>query len=197
MMAETRLEEALRRIDDANAADPNRETHDGKEVPAAWIYGRRMYDRVRVLNPEASDALLLAARAQHIRRWEFPRTDYPEGKAGYHQWRTMLYGYHGDKVGEILEAVGYDAETIDRVKAILSKKHLRKDADTQTLEDAAALVFLQHHLADFAQREDMDEPKLIRILQKTWAKMSDAGHEHALALDQPEGLAALVAKALE
>jgi len=196
-MAADGLEEALRRIDEANAADPNRETCGGEEVSAAWIYGRRMYDWVRILDPNASDALLLAARAQHIRRWEFPRTDYPEGKAGYHQWRTMLYGYHGDKAGEIIQVVGYDTETIDRVKAILSKKHLRKDADTQTLEDAAALVFLQYHLEAFARRKDMDEPKLIRILQKTWAKMSDAGHEHALALDLPEDLAAVVANALE
>jgi len=196
-MADDLLKEALRQIDEANAADPNREIHDGKEVPVAWLYGRRMYDWVRVLNPDASDALQLAARAQHICRWDFPRTDYPEGKAGYHQWRTMLYTYHGDKAGEILEAVGYDAETIDLLKKILSKKHLRKDADTQTLEDAAALVFLQYHLEAFTQREDMDEPKLIRILQKTWAKMSDAGHEHALGLDLPENLALLVKKALE
>lgn len=196
-MAADLLKEALRRIDKANAADPNREIHDGEEVAVAWIYGRRMHVWVRVLDSDASDALLLAARAQHIRRWEFPRTDYPEGKAGYHQWRTMLYTYHGDKAGEILQAVGYDGATIDRMKKILSKKHLRKDADTQTLEDAAALVFLQFHLEAFVQREDMDEPKLIRILQKTWAKMSDAGREQALTIELPKSMAVLVAKAVE
>ena len=116
---------------------------------SAWV------DRLR---PDAPEALCVAARAQHIRRWEIPRSDFPEGRAGYHRWRTTLYGFHGDKTAEIMRETGYDEETIERVRFILQKKQLKSDPDVQTLEDAAALVFLEHHLADFATVDRLAAP---------------------------------------
>jgi hypothetical protein len=44
--------------------------------------------------------------------------------------------------------------------------------------------------------EKDNEAKIIRIVQKTWGKMSDRGHEIALSLTLPDHLAALVGKAL-
>ncbi len=190
------LEQVIERIDEANGADPNTDTHNGQSYPKEQIYGVRMMEWVERLNPDASDALKIAARAQHIRRWEVPRSDYPEGKAGYYAWRTFLYGFHGEKAGEIMREAGYGEDVIAEMQAIMHKKNLRTNPGTQTLEDAAALVFLEKHFLDFANRNDMDEDKLVDILRKTWGKMSEAGHAAALELVLPDGAAALVQKAL-
>ncbi len=102
MAGKTELEKTLRRVDDANRADPNVEGTDDQEVPAALVYGQRMSAWVDQLKPDASEALTIAARAQHIRRWEIPRNDVPMDRAGYHKWRTTLYAFHGEKAAEIM-----------------------------------------------------------------------------------------------
>jgi len=196
-MSDSKLDRVFAAIDAANAKDPNTETVDGDERPATLLYGQRMSDWVDRLRPDAPDTLRIAARGQHIRRWDIPRSDFPMDRAGYHKWRTTLYVYHGDKVGELMAETGYPEEDIDRVKFILQKKKLKSDPDVQTLEDAAALVFLQHHFLDFVENRDVEEEKMIDILRKTWAKMSDQGQKAALALDLPPEAAERVKKALE
>lgn len=196
-MSEERLQRVLAAIDAANAQDPNFEDWQGQSIQKELIYGRRMSEWLARIAPDASETLQIAARGQHIRRWEVPRDSYPEGRAGYHQWRTYLYGYHGDKVAEIMEAEGYDADSIDRVRFLLKKKKLKTDADTQALEDTACLVFLENHLADFLATADYTEAKFIDIVRKTWAKMSDKGHEVALTLDLPPEAARIVGSALQ
>ena len=130
-----------------------------------------MTDWLEKLYPQASEALHLAARAQHIRRWEVPRSGYPMDRAGYHRWRTGLYKFHADAAGEILIDAGYDAATIDRVRSMLQKQRLKTDAETQALEDVICVVFLENYFAEFAARHD--DEKVIVILRRTWAKIHD------------------------
>ncbi|MGB5701680.1 MAG: DUF4202 domain-containing protein, partial [Polyangiales bacterium] len=144
----SRLEEAFRRFDQANAEDPNTEPVDGRPLPKELVYGQRMSARLAVFAPDASEAVQLAARAQHIRRWEVPRESYPVGRAGYLKWRTDLYKRHGDTAAEIMASVGYDAETIERVRTLLRKRGLKTDPDVQLLEDVICLVFLEHYFHD-------------------------------------------------
>jgi hypothetical protein len=146
------------------------------------------------LEPQASEALRLAARAQHLCRWRVPRGDYPEGRAGYLRWRRDCAELHARLAAEILAEVGYDAATIDRVRDLVRKKGLSDDAEALVLEDAACLVFLENELASFAPKHD--ETKLVRILERTWRKMSPRGRETALALDLPRSARALIEKAL-
>ena len=153
-----------------------------------------MSARLGMFAPEAPESVRLAARAQHIRRWEVPRDSYPTGRAGYLKWRTDLYKRHGDTAAEILAEVGYDDTTIDRVRTLLRKRGLKTDPDVQLLEDVICLVFLEHYFHDFSKKHD--EAKLISILQKTWNKMTAKAREAALELDYaPEDLA-LIQKAL-
>lgn len=146
------------------------------------------------LAPDAPEALELAARCQHLRRWEIPRSSYPEGRIGYLEWRKELSQFHAARAGEILREVGYDAETIERVALINQKRALKLDPDVQTMEDALCLAFLEHEIDEFAAKHS--EEKLIDILQKTWRKMSDRGHAEALALPLSPGVQALVGRAL-
>ena len=190
------LKTVLQRIDDANAADPRREEYAGESWPKEQLYGRRMHEWVLRLAPDASEVLQIAARGQHLRRWEIPRSDYPMDRAGYHQWRTTLYAFHGDRVGEIMAEAGYGPEPIERVKFILQKKKLKTDPEVQTLEDAAALVFLENHFVEFWDRADIDEAKMIGILRKTWAKMSERAHAAALELDYTPEAEVLIRRAL-
>ncbi|MGB5192434.1 MAG: DUF4202 domain-containing protein [Polyangiales bacterium] len=190
----SRLEKAFLRFDEANAEDPSTELVDGREVPKELAYGRRMSARLATFAPDARETVRLAARAQHIRRWEVPRESYPAGRAGYLKWRTDLYKRHGDTAAEIMQEVGYDDDTIERVRTLLRKRGLKTDPDVQLLEDVICLVFLEHYFHEFAKKHD--DEKLIPIVQKTWKKMSEAAHEAALRLDYaPEDLA-IIRKAL-
>ena len=191
MLNETgKFKQAIEKIDAANAADPS--SVDG--VPSELLYSRRMTAWLGKLYPDASEALQLAARAQHIRRWEVPRSSYPMDRAGYHRWRTGLYTFHGDAAAEILQELGYDQTTIDRVKSLLKKERLKADPETQALEDVICVVFLENYFVDFAARHD--EEKLITILRRTWAKMSQVGRDAALKLPMSPAAAALIGKAL-
>ncbi len=189
------FDSAIRKIDEANAQDPRHEVCEGHQIPKELLYARRLSQWLQQVAPEASEALRLAARAQHLCRWEVPRSDYPMDRAGYLKWRTFLYSYHADKATRILEGVGYDLETIERVTMLLRKRNLKRDADVQALEDAICLVFLEYELEAFAKKHD--EEKLISIIQKTWKKMSPTGQEFAAKLSLAPDVAALLEKAIE
>ena len=191
-----RYDLTIRRIDETNSEDPNSELVDGVAQPRELVYGMRMSRWADTLDPEASEALRLAVRSQHIRRWEIPRSEYPMGRAGYHRWRTTLYRFHADTVAGILRDTGYDDDTVARVRELVQKRRLGADPEVQTLEDAAALVFLEHHLDDFMKRDDMDEAKVIDVIKKTWRKMTERGHRAALALTLSPESQKLVEKAL-
>ena len=101
-------------------------------------------------------------------------------RRGYKAWRTQLAELHAETTGAILTKCGYDEDTVARVQFLLKKKALKTDPDTQTLEDVICLVFLEYYFAEFAAPHE--DEKVIQILQRTWVKMSDAGHEAALRL---------------
>jgi hypothetical protein len=189
-----RLEEACRRFDAANAEDPNRERFEGRDWPKELLYAVRMTRWLEKLAPQASEALRLAARSQHLRRWEIPRERFPMDRAGYHRWRTTLAKFHAERAGAILREIGYDEPAIARVQALLQKLGLKSDPETQTLEDAACLVFLESYFADFAQKHD--EEKLAGIIRKTWKKMSPRGRDEARKLALAPEAAALLERAL-
>ncbi len=144
--------------------------------------------------PAPSTALQLAVRAQHLERWTLPRDSYPMDRPGYHRWRTELKSYHARRAAEILRGLGYTPELTDRVGFLLEKKRLGRDPETQTLEDVACLVFLRYYAADFAANHP--DEQVVRILRKTWAKMSPDGRDAALASDLPAHVGTLVARAL-
>jgi hypothetical protein len=189
-----RLDDAITRIDQANAEDPHAEGRGAAARPKELVYGERMSAWLVRLAPAASEALQLACRAQHIRRWHIPRADFALDREGYRQWRTTLARFHADTVSGILRAAGYDEPLIARVAALVRKEKYKTDPEAQTLEDAACLVFLENHFADFAAHKD--EAKLIDILQKTWRKMSVQGQQAALTIKLPEKLGRLVERAL-
>ena len=144
--------------------------------------------------PEASEALQLAVRCQHIQRWKIQRHDYPEGRTGYKRWRTDLAKFHAETAAAILYDVGYDEDTIHRVQSLVRKERFKVDPEAQTVEDVACLVFLDHYFAAFSEKHD--EEKLVDIVRKTWKKMSDKGRAAALGIALPEGLKKVVGKAL-
>ena len=191
---ESRFQVAIERFDAANARDPNSTVVGGVAQPEELVYARRMTDWLSRLEPNASEAVRLAARSQHLMRWSIPRDAYPMDRPGYLKWRTTLYDFHADRAAEILHNVGYDDGTIARVRSLVRKERIKADPETQLLEDVICLVFLENYFADFAA--DHDEEKLIRILRRTWAKMSPRGHAAALAIPLPERERKLVEKAV-
>jgi hypothetical protein len=165
-----RFDRAIAAIDAANAGDPNTIVVRGAHRPKELAHAELVSAWVLELRPDASEALRLAARAHHLRRWTVPRTSYPTGRAGYLRWRRALHEQHAREVGEILSSVGYDDATITRVQDLVRKRGLGKDPEVQTLEDALCLVFLETQFHDLAAR--LDPETLDGVVDKTVKKMS-------------------------
>lgn len=180
-----RLQRALALIDTANAADPK-----GEALP----YGERMTAELVRLFPDAPDVLQIAARGQHVERWLLPRSDYPEGKAGYLAWRREQGRRHALRVAGIMSEAGYPEADCEKVGVLLRKEGIKRDPDVQALEDVICFVFLRWYFADFAA--ERDEASVLDIVQKTARKMSDAARARVLTeFALPDALAAAVRSA--
>jgi ketosteroid isomerase-like protein len=170
MTGSDRLDRAVAAIDAANGADPNLVTVRGRMGPKEVAHAELVTEWVQRLRPDADEALLLAARGHHFRRWTIPRNSFPEGRAAYLRWRRTLQKQQADELGALLGECGYESSTIARVQALVRKEGLGRDPDVQTLEDALCLVFLETQFLDVAARL---EPETLRsVVVKTAAKMS-------------------------
>jgi len=190
-----RYEIAIARFDAENAKDPKTIPHEGKDEPYELAYARWLTQWVMRLNPQAPEALRLAARCQHLCRWEIPRDAYPATRAGYLKWRQVLKEFHADKAAQILQELGYDDATVLQVRELNLKKNFPADPHCRTLEDALCLVFLERQFADLAAKAT--EEKMVGALQKCWSKMTPAARDLALARPYPPSLKRLLDLALQ
>ena len=190
----TPLEKALAAIDAAHALDPNKTTINDKELPYELHYAQKCTTYLEKRAPSSSEPLCLAIRAQHFRRWEVPRATYPMTRIGYHAWRTFLKKRQAELVEQICTDCGYSEDEAARVGALIRKEDLKVDEETQVLEDVACLVFLDDQFEAF--EKEHDEEKIIKILQKTWGKMTEEGHKLALQIPMEGRPRELVEKAL-
>jgi len=198
MPASAKLAGVLAAIDAANADDPRRVTADGQDCAFEQLYAERMSDRLAAVYPEASELLQIAARAQHLRRWEIARDNYPEGRHGYNDWRKTCRIHHATLAREIMLRNGYADDDAAHVGVLLRKEQLKKDKESQALENIAAIVFIDHYFDEFlAKYAGYDDDKLIDILGKTLCKMSPRGHAAALALNLPQRSLDLIKHAID
>ena len=194
MEESSKLERAFELFDQANEQDPNKVNFQGITYSKELLYAIRMTEKLREFAPNASEPLKLTARCQHICRWEIPRESYEMNRVGYLKWRQDLKKFHAEKASGILMEVGYDQKTIDKVGFLLEKKQLKKNEETQTLEDVICLVFLEYYFEPFIEKHPKE--KLIDIIQKTWNKMSAKGHNMALKISFSKTSFELIQKAL-
>ncbi|AJR04076.1 DUF4202 domain-containing protein [Siansivirga zeaxanthinifaciens] len=193
-MKPTRFEIAIALIDKKNAEDINTYECHGLQFPKELLYSQRMSQKLLQFKPNASRALQIAARAQHICRWKIARDSYPMDRVGYLKWRETLKKMHADITSEILKEVGYDTEFIERVSFLINKKLIKKNEESQTIEDVICLVFLDYYFEEFAEKHS--DEKVVDILKKTWVKMSEEGHAEALKIKFSEKSLALVKEAI-
>lgn len=181
-------------IDAENAQDPNTEIDQSQSHPKELLYSNRMYKKLMDFAPNASEAVQIACKAQHICRWKMPRETYPMDRVGYLKWREDLKKFHAKTTSVILEKAGYDETFIARVSFLIEKKLLKKDEETQLLEDVICLVFLEYYLEPFVAKHDTE--KLKNIILKTWNKMSEKGHQEALKINFSASSLQLIKEAL-
>lgn len=193
-MDRPRLASAIAAIDAANADDPHTLEVRGEVRPKEQVHAELMTQWLERLDPAATEAQHLAARAHHLRRWTLPRSSHPDGRAGYLRWRTALRRQHAEEVAAILEAEGYDGATIGRVQQIVRKEGLGHDPQVQVHEDALCLVFLETQLAATVDR--LGDDKMVEVIAKTAGKMSPAALALVAELPMRDGDAALVERAL-
>ena len=189
------LQCAFDAFDAYNSNDPHTEEVDGKKFPKELLYSLRMTDRLNLYEPEAPMHLKLAARCQHIGRWEIPRNTFSMDRKGYLQWRSKLVLYHAEIATRILTSCGLENNVIEKVRFLLQKKELRQHhPETQILEDVICLVFIEHYLDDFAIQHD--DEKVIDILKKTIPKMSSRALNEAANIKLSPKAADLLQRAL-
>ncbi len=179
-MTSPRLDRILARIDGLNSDDPHREIVEGVPQSREVVYAKRLTEWVLRLEPQASDVLRIAARGQHVRRWTIPRSQYPMNRQGYLRWRETLKTFHAKTVADLMQAAGYDEPMVQRVARLIMKKDLATDRETQTLEDALCLLFLEVQFADLKGKTG--DEKMQDVLRKTWRKMSEQGRAEAKRL---------------
>lgn len=189
------LQQCFEAIDSVNAKDPEHENYNDGAIAKALLYGQRMSACQKQYFDDASDLLCIAVRAQHLERWAITRDQYEKTRSGYLLWRKALAKHHADRCTTIMQQQGYSGIDCATVADLLQKKNLKTNPETQCLEDIACLVFLQHYFDDFSARHNED--KIIRIVQKTWAKMSAQGHSIALQLALSDNSSELINKALQ
>jgi hypothetical protein len=192
------LDAIIRDIDAANAGDPRTTDVDGVTRPYEVVYSERMTERLLAMYPDASETLRIAARGQHIRRFDLPRSGHPEGKIGYNEWRKACREHHAKLLGDIMAKHGRAADEIERVGMLVKKEQLKKDRESQALENVVDVVFVEHYFEEFIGKyASYDDDKIIDIVGKTLRKMSPKGHQAALALNLPERTRRLVMAAVE
>jgi hypothetical protein len=191
---EEMVAEAHRRFDAVNAEDARILEVDGVARPRELVQADRLEAWVHRVVPEPSLPLRLAARCQHLARFRIPRAEYPEGRVGYLTWRRDLAQMHAELAEAILVDVGFDEATREAVKRINLKKTIKQHAEVQAMEDALCLAFLEHELVPFI--DDYEDEKIVDILRKSWAKMSERGHTLALGLPLSGRALSLVERAL-
>ena len=172
---------AIAAIDACNAEDPRQDQDEqGRSVPYELLYSQRMSQELARFAPQASEALQLAARAQHLERWKIARSEYSMDRTGYLNWRNDLKKWHAKRACALLQQAGYDLSMQDRVANLILKEKFKSNAEGQQLEDVICLVFLRYYFAEFAKQHS--EEKICDIIAKTWRKMSEVGHTAALTL---------------
>lgn len=185
---------AVAAIEAANAEDPTTTVVHGVEGPRELLHGRLAVVRLLELDPDADELRLLAARAHHLRRWTMPRSDHPDGRAGYLRWRSAARRRHAEEVRDLLAGCGYDDAERDRVAAVVAKEGLGTDPHVQAHEDALCLVFLEVDLSDVAGR--LGDDATVRVLARTLRKMSDRGRRAALEVPLDPRASSLLRQAL-
>lgn len=195
MLPSDRFEKAITTFDAYNLNDPHQELFGGNMVSKELLYAQRMSRKLSDFLPTAPEYLQLAAHCQHIGRWEVPRESYAMDKKGYLQWRNYLKSHHAKLAEQILMSCRYDTDTIEKVKFLLEKKELHRNADTQVLEDVICLVFIEYYLDEFAAKHEPE--KVIDILQKTLKKMSPRAIQEAAKIPVSDKIKSFLAQALQ
>ena len=193
-MKPTKFESAIALIDNYNSEDINTYQVYGINYAKELLYSQRMSQKLLQFHSKASEELQIAARAQHIGRWKIARGEFPMDRIGYLKWRETLKKMHSEITSDILKQVEYNSTFTDRVAFLINKKLIKKDEESQVIEDVICLVFLEYYFEEFAEKHS--EEKLIDILQKTWKKMSKKGHETALKLNLSTNSINLIKKAI-
>jgi hypothetical protein len=192
------LAAVLAAIDAANADDPRKCVVDGQEIAFEQLYSARMSAHLARIYAHPSALLRIAAHAQHLRRWEIHRGDFPPGRHGYNDWRKRCRIHHADLIATIMREHGYGDAEAAHVGSLIRKEQLKKDPESQALENVAAVVFLAYYFDEFlAKYTGYDDDKIVDILGKTLCKMSPRGHRAALELPLPERSRTLIAAAID
>lgn len=194
-MATSAFDQTIQELDALHAGDPRHIEQEGESVPRELWHAQQMSAWLERLKEAPDELLRIAVRGQHLQRWQVSRDEYEEGRQGYLHWRRDQGKRAGATTAGIMREAGYADEDAERVARMIRKEGLgRGEEAAQAVEDCACLVFLENYFADFSRKVDHDH--MVRIVQKTWGKMSERARELALGLPMAPEARSIVEEAL-
>jgi len=194
-LQEARFRAAVETFSAIGDNDPAKVDDHGELIPRQIAEARRLSYWIGRLENQPSPALSLAIHCQHLRRWAYDRSAFPKGRTGYLAWRKDAASKSAEEAARILAGLGFERSLIEHVVRIVTKQGIKTDRDVQTMEDALCLSFLEIDAAAFAQKHA--EVETLRVLRRTWSKMSEAGRQLALELTLDPRVQDLLTRALD
>lgn len=186
------MEKLFLQIDQLHNEDPVKEYHQGESIARELLYSQRMIAMLKKIYPENPPYMELAARSQHLCRWQVKRGDFPDGRVGYYAWRNAVHHHQVKIASHILKEANIDDEIITKIIHSLDKKNIKTDLNAQMIEDVSCLVFIEHYLEDFIKKHS--EEKVIDIIKKTTGKMSKTALDFITQLELSDPIKNLLKK---
>lgn len=166
-------------LDEIHREDPNQVEWRGEAMPHELAHARAVTYWLGELAAEQgrqpSASALIGASAAHLRRWDPPRSSYPEGRVGYLQWRRDARIRHGSLLAAVCASFEVPQWLADDARALVAKDNLGQKGEAgeaaQLHEDALCLAFFELDAADLIA--SLPAKTLERVLARTRAKMSE------------------------
>lgn len=175
-----KFQKAITKIQEGLKKDPRWESFQGREGGRDELFTQRVVEWIQKLESSPSEILLLAAWGHTQNRWTLERSTYPMNTKGYHQWRFAQSKLSANEAEKILRDCGYNDEIVQKVCTLILKSNFPKDPDSQVLEDAACLAFMEMKYESYIP--EWGEEKYIRILKGTLEKMTPRAQTLALKI---------------
>ena len=119
---------------------------------------------VKVLKPDADEALLVSAIAHDIERGFRNHQDYSHVNKADKGFRSDEHLIHhqneGAKIiGEYLQQIGTKKEFVERVKMLISKHEVGGNDDQNFLKDADSVSFFENNVEHFVNKKVSETSK--------------------------------------
>jgi len=162
-----------------------------KEDP---VHSKLVHQNVLSLNPEADEALQIAALAHDIDRAIEERRIKEEDYEDYNKYKHDHALQSAQVISEILRKIGYDHSFIKKVKLLVEQHEIGKEGDDKILKEADSLTFFQYNFP-YYQKNNTEE-QIKNKIRFMYNRLSDKAKVEIKKIKFPDELNKLFLEAI-